>query len=103
MAADDIYVRDGNLYSSAGVTAGVDLALAMVEEDFGPDIARRIAQLMVVYMQRAGGQSQFSASLSGPAPRNPLVRKAVDLVCANPAFPIPFGRWRHTPTSVRAI
>ncbi|MBF5000989.1 GlxA family transcriptional regulator [Nocardia sp. BSTN01] len=87
VAADDIYVRDGNLYSSAGVTAGVDLALAMVEEDFGPDIARRIAQLMVVYMHRAGGQSQFSASLSGPAPRSPLVRKVVDLICAEPAFP----------------
>ncbi|GAA5083594.1 GlxA family transcriptional regulator [Nocardia iowensis] len=84
---DAIFVRDGNLYSSAGVAAGVDLALALVEEDYGADVARRVAQLLVVYMQRAGGQSQFSASLSGPAPRSPLVRKVVDLICADPAFP----------------
>ncbi|BCK56691.1 AraC family transcriptional regulator [Nocardia wallacei] len=85
--ADAIFVRDGNLYSSAGVAAGVDLALALVEEDYGADVARRVAQLMVVYMQRGGGQSQFSASLTGPVPRSPLVRKAVDLICADPAFP----------------
>ncbi|GAB2663861.1 GlxA family transcriptional regulator [Nocardia goodfellowii] len=84
---DAIFVRDGNLYSSAGVAAGVDLALALVEEDYGADVARRVAQLLVVYMQRSGGQSQFSASLSGPAPRSPLVRKAVDLICADPAYP----------------
>ncbi len=84
---DAIFVRDGNLYSSAGVAAGVDLALALVEEDHGADVARRAAQLLVVYMQRAGGQSQFSASLTGPVPRSPLVRKVVDLICADPAFP----------------
>ncbi|QIS10063.1 GlxA family transcriptional regulator [Nocardia arthritidis] len=84
---DAIFVRDGNLYSSAGVVAGVDLALAMVEEDHGPDVARRVAQSLVVYMQRAGGQSQFSAHLNGPAPRSPLVRRAVDLICADPAYP----------------
>ncbi|WP_063128835.1 GlxA family transcriptional regulator [Nocardia fusca] len=84
---DAIFVRDGNMYSSAGVAAGIDLALAIVEEDHGADIARRIAQLMVVPMQRAGGQSQFSASLSGPLPRSPLVRTVVDLICADPAFP----------------
>ncbi|MFI9508917.1 GlxA family transcriptional regulator [Nocardia sp. NPDC052566] len=84
---DAIFVRDGNLYSSAGVAAGMDLALSLVEEDYGPDIARRVAQLLVVYMQRGGGQSQFSASLAGPAPRSPLVRKVVDLICADPASP----------------
>ncbi|WP_067704849.1 GlxA family transcriptional regulator [Nocardia jejuensis] len=84
---DSIFVRDGNLYSSAGVAAGMDLALALVEEDHGADIARRVAQSLVVYMQRAGGQSQFSASLSGPVPRSPLVRGVVDLICADPAFP----------------
>ncbi|GAB0104378.1 AraC family transcriptional regulator [Nocardia sp. JMUB6875] len=85
--ADAIFVRDGNLYSSAGVAAGVDLALALVEEDHGADVARRTAQLLVVYMQRAGGQSQFSASLAGPVPRSSLVRRVVDLICADPAFP----------------
>ncbi len=84
---DAIFVRDGNLYSSAGVVAGVDLALALVEEDHGADVARRVAQSLVVYMQRAGGQSQFSASLSGPAPRSSVVRAAVDAICADPAYP----------------
>ncbi|RDI64884.1 GlxA family transcriptional regulator [Nocardia pseudobrasiliensis] len=84
---DAIFVRDGNLYSSAGVVAGVDLALALVEEDHGADVARRVAQSLVVYMQRAGGQSQFSASLSGPAPRSSVVRAAVDAICADPAHP----------------
>jgi transcriptional regulator GlxA family with amidase domain len=84
---DAIFVRDGNLYSSAGLAAGVDLALALVEEDYGADVARRVAQLLVVYMQRSGGQSQFSASLAGPVPRSPIVRNAVDLICADPAFP----------------
>ncbi|ASF11576.1 putative AraC family transcriptional regulator [Nocardia brasiliensis NBRC 14402] len=84
---DSIFVRDGNVYSSAGVAAGIDLALALVEEDHGADVARAVAQSLVVYMQRAGGQSQFSASLRGPAPRSPLTRKVVDLICANPAHP----------------
>ncbi|WP_327100091.1 GlxA family transcriptional regulator [Nocardia vinacea] len=84
---DAIFVRDGNLYSSAGVAAGVDLALALVEEDHGADVARRVAQSLVVHMQRAGGQSQFSASLSGPAPRSPLLRGVVDLICADPTYP----------------
>jgi transcriptional regulator GlxA family with amidase domain len=81
---DAIYVRDGTTYTSAGVTAGIDLALALVEEDHGPDVARSVARSMVVYMQRAGGQSQFSAPLEGPPPRSPALRKITDLVTANP-------------------
>lgn len=84
---DAIFVRCGNLYSSAGVVAGVDVALALVEEDHGAELARCVAQSLVVHMQRAGGQSQFSASLSGPAPRSTLVRRVVDLICADPAYP----------------
>ncbi|GAB2840512.1 GlxA family transcriptional regulator [Actinocorallia aurea] len=84
---DSIFVRDGATYTSAGVAAGVDLALALVEEDHGADAARAVAQSLLVYMQRAGGQSQFSASLSGPAPRTPLVRAVADLVWAEPAHP----------------
>ena len=69
---DAIYVRDGTTYTSAGVTAGIDLALALVEEDHGPALARDVARALVVYLQRAGGQSQFSAPLQGrrPAPRH---------------------------------
>jgi transcriptional regulator GlxA family with amidase domain len=81
---DAIYVRDGTTYTSAGVTAGIDLALALVEEDQAPDLARDVARTLVVYMQRAGGQSQFSAPLQGPPPRSPALRRITDLVTANP-------------------
>ena len=60
---DRIYVRDGRMWSSAGISAGIDLALAMVAEDLGEAVARRTAQQMVVYRRRPGGQSQFSALL----------------------------------------
>lgn len=82
---DAIYVRDGSTYTSAGVTAGIDLALALVEEDHGPDLSREVARSLVVYLQRAGGQSQFSAPLEGPPPRSPALRRIVDLVTADPA------------------
>jgi transcriptional regulator GlxA family with amidase domain len=59
-----IYVRDNNIYTSAGVTAGIDLALALVEEDFGGSLALQVARLMVVFLHRPGGQSQFSATLT---------------------------------------
>ncbi|EID80127.1 MULTISPECIES: GlxA family transcriptional regulator [Rhodococcus] len=82
---DSIYVRDGTTYTSAGVSAGIDLALALVEEDHGPDLTRDVARRLVVYLQRAGGQSQFSAPLQGPPPRTPALRRIVDLVTADPA------------------
>jgi len=58
---DKIFVKDGSVWSSAGVTACIDMALAMVEGDMGVDIARQVARAMVVYHRRSGGQSQFSA------------------------------------------
>jgi transcriptional regulator GlxA family with amidase domain len=61
---DPIYIRDGNTYTTAGVTAGMDLALALVEEDLGSPMALKVAREMVLYLRRAGGQSQFSAALS---------------------------------------
>ncbi len=61
--ADRIHVRDGKLWSSAGITAGIDLALAIIGEDLGEDIARRTAQQLVVYRRRPGGQSQLSPRL----------------------------------------
>jgi transcriptional regulator GlxA family with amidase domain len=81
---DAIHVRDGTTYTSAGVTAGIDLALALVEEDHGPDLARDVARALVVYMRRAGGQSQFSAPLQGPPPRSPALRTVTDLVTGDP-------------------
>lgn len=62
--ADSIFVRDGNLWTSAGVSSGIDLTLALIEEDYGPRIAIDAARQMVVFMKRAGGQSQFSVPLA---------------------------------------
>jgi transcriptional regulator GlxA family with amidase domain len=59
-----IFIRDGNVYTSAGVTAGMDLALALVEEDHGSRLALQVARNLVLYLRRPGGQSQFSAALS---------------------------------------
>lgn len=66
--ADRIFVRDGNVWTSAGITAGIDLALALIADDLGNAIAKRTAQDLVVYHQRPGGQSQFSALLRLDAP-----------------------------------
>lgn len=70
---DPIYIRDGHVYTSAGVTAGMDLALALVEEDCGRDVAMAVARELVLFLRRPGGQSQFSAQLSAQtAEREPL-------------------------------
>jgi transcriptional regulator GlxA family with amidase domain len=71
--ADPIFVRDGKIATSAGVTAGMDLALALVEEDMGRDTALHVARWLVMFVQRSGGQSQFSSQLAGQlAERAPL-------------------------------
>jgi len=62
--SDPIFVRDGSLWTSAGVTAGIDLALALVEEDLGREMALHVARYLVVFLKRPGGQAQFSAALS---------------------------------------
>jgi transcriptional regulator GlxA family with amidase domain len=67
--ADRIFARDGKFWTSGGVSAGIDLALALIEEDLGEATARRIAQQLVVYHRRPGGQSQFSALLEMQTPR----------------------------------
>src|SRR3954470_4367807 len=70
---EPIYVRDGNVASSAGVTAGIDLALALVEEDHGRDAALLVARHLVMFLRRPGGQAQFSAQLAAQvADRRPL-------------------------------
>lgn len=63
LALDPIYVEDGKVWTSAGVTAGIDLALALIRRDHGAEIATRVAKQMVVFLQRPGGQAQFSAAL----------------------------------------
>ncbi|MFD5738838.1 GlxA family transcriptional regulator [Streptomyces massasporeus] len=70
---DPVYVRDGHISTSAGVTAGIDLALALVEEDLGRDAALTIARHLVVFLRRPGNQAQFSAQLAAQtARREPL-------------------------------
>lgn len=61
---EPIFVADGNVYTCAGVTAGMDLALALIEQDLGSDVAVRIARAYVMFLRRSGGQSQFSTPLS---------------------------------------
>ncbi len=66
-------MRDGHVWTSAGVTAGMDLALALVADDHGADVARAVARRLVMYVQRPGGQSQFSVHLEAQTPaRDPL-------------------------------
>ena len=67
-------MRDGNVYTSAGVTAGIDLALGMIEEDHGRTLALRVARSLVVHLKRAGGQSQFSNLLLAQFAASPAVR-----------------------------
>lgn len=73
--ADAIFIRDGNVWTSAGVTAGMDLALALVEQDFGRELALEVATEMVVYLKRPGGQSQFSAHLLSERTAKPNIRE----------------------------
>jgi len=81
---DPIYLRQGRIWTSAGVTAGIDLALALAEVDHGVDIAQRVARELVVFLRRPGGQSQFAGPVwTAPAAR-PSVRAAQDLIHAEP-------------------
>jgi len=81
--ADAIHVKDGKLFTSAGVTAGMDLALAMVEEDHGRELALRVARELVMFLKRPGGQSQFSAHLAAQTSERSGVRKVQEHVLAN--------------------
>ncbi|MBE1875355.1 GlxA family transcriptional regulator [Myceligenerans pegani] len=82
---DAIYVADGDVLTSAGVSAGMDLTLALVETDHGPRLARTIARELVLYLQRPGGQSQYSAPLRAPIPQQPVLKAAVDAIVNDPA------------------
>ncbi|WP_144634087.1 GlxA family transcriptional regulator [Bordetella genomosp. 13] len=80
--SDRIFVRDGAIWTSAGVSAGIDLALAMVEADLGAKLARSVSREMVVYHRRTGGQSQFS-TLQDLAPQSDRMRAVMDYIGAN--------------------
>ncbi|MCV7213517.1 GlxA family transcriptional regulator [Mycolicibacterium canariasense] len=82
---DAIFVRDGEVYTSAGVTAGIDLALSLVEQDYGTDLVRSVARSLVVYLKRAGGQSQFSALVEADPPPESALRAVTAAIAADPA------------------
>jgi transcriptional regulator GlxA family with amidase domain len=81
---DAIFVGEGRIYTSAGITAGIDLCLALVEADEGAALARDVARHLVVFMQRPGGQAQFSARLDVGVTANPTLRRVLDGVAAQP-------------------
>jgi transcriptional regulator GlxA family with amidase domain len=82
---DAIFVRDGDIFTSAGVSSGIDLALALVEMDHGTDLVREVARWLVVYLKRAGGQSQFSVLVEADPPPQSALRKVTDAIAADPA------------------
>jgi len=82
---EPIFLRDGPIWTSAGVTAGMDLALALVEEDLDRDAALAIARHLVLFLRRPGNQSQFSATLSAQAPAREPLREVQRYVLENPA------------------
>jgi transcriptional regulator GlxA family with amidase domain len=81
---DPIYVRDGKYWSSAGVTAGIDLALALVQEDLGVDVAQTVARWLVMFLHRPGGQTQFASPVWVPRAERSTVRAVQTLVEAAP-------------------
>ncbi len=81
---DPIYIRDGKIWSSAGVTAGIDLSLAMVSDDLGVDVAQTIARWLVMFLHRPGGQTQFASPVWVPRAERSTVRAVQDLVEAAP-------------------
>ncbi|MFI6918755.1 GlxA family transcriptional regulator [Nonomuraea spiralis] len=78
-----IFIRDGDVATSAGVTAALDLTLALVEEDNGAELSRTVARGMVTYLQRPGNQAQMSMFIDPPAPADSLVRRTVEHISAN--------------------
>ncbi|MGW7547036.1 GlxA family transcriptional regulator [Streptomyces sp. NPDC054770] len=81
---DAIHIRDGRYVTSAGISAGIDLTLALVEDDHGAEVARDIARELVVFLQRPGGQSQFSTAITTPPARNDRLRALIASVLADP-------------------
>ncbi|MFC1405027.1 MULTISPECIES: GlxA family transcriptional regulator [Streptacidiphilus] len=82
--AEPIFVRDGPVATSAGVTAGIDLALALVEEDLGREAALLVARHLVVFLRRPGGQAQFSAQLAVQAAERDVLREVQHFIVAHP-------------------
>lgn len=84
VVSDALHIWDSRYITSAGISAGIDMALAIAENDHGPDVARSIARELVVFMQRPGGQSQFSTALDTPLARTPALRSVIESVLTDP-------------------
>jgi transcriptional regulator GlxA family with amidase domain len=82
---DPIFIADGRIATSAGITAGIDLALALVEEDLGRDVALAVARALVVFLRRPGNQAQFSAQLSAQVARRAPLRDVQQWIAEHPA------------------
>jgi transcriptional regulator GlxA family with amidase domain len=82
--ADPIYIHDGKYWSSAGVTAGIDLSLALVQDDLGVDVAQTVARWLVMFLHRPGGQTQFASPVWVPRAERSTVRAVQNLVEAAP-------------------
>jgi transcriptional regulator GlxA family with amidase domain len=72
---DPVFVQEGDVWTSAGITAGIDLALALVEADLGPEVSLAVARVLVVFLKRPGGQAQFSSALSAQQAARPELRE----------------------------
>jgi transcriptional regulator GlxA family with amidase domain len=81
---DSIFIRDGKFWTAAGITAGIDMALAMVEQDYGHALSLIVARNLVVFLKRPGGQSQFSAPLQSQSTEGP-VGAVLDFIVENPS------------------
>lgn len=81
---DPIFIRDGRVWTSAGVTAGMDLALALVEDDLGRDTAHAVAKELVLFLRRPGSQSQFSLPLWSAQPRTDPIRAVISAIHGDP-------------------
>jgi transcriptional regulator GlxA family with amidase domain len=82
--ADPIYIHDGKFWTSAGVTAGIDLSLALVQEDLGVEVAQIVARWLVMFLHRPGGQTQFASPVWVPRAERSTVRAVQTLVEAAP-------------------
>lgn len=86
--ATPIFVREGRVATSGGVTSSLDLTLAFIEEDHGAELARRVAMGMVTYLQRPGNQAQMSMFTAAPRPDHALIRQVLDHVTTHPDQPL---------------
>jgi transcriptional regulator GlxA family with amidase domain len=93
---DPIYIRDGKYWSSAGVTAGIDLALTLVEDDLGTEVAQTVARWLVMFLHRPGGQTQFASPVWMPRAERSAVRSVQNLIESDP------GGEHHVPALASA-